>query len=193
MMSDCCAKTEITFPEASLGDASPARVAAFEKVCLLTYQNAHTQIYGAKKFSNGEIIANRYELILPKRATMGSAGYDFYADKDYTIPPGGCCVITTGVCCHIKPGWFLMLVPRSGMGFKYGVRLANTSGIIDSDYVDGETHGHILVKLINHDYDETIHVYRGDRFCQGILLPYGITTDDDVTDERTGGYGSTGK
>lgn len=60
------------------------------------------------------------------------------------------------------------------------------------DFINGDTHGHILVKLVNHDHDETIHIYRGDRFCQGILLPYGVTVSDDVTDERVGGCGSTG-
>lgn len=191
-MSDCCVKTASVSGKPLFETSSPKRIAEFEKVCLLTYQSAHTKLYGAGEYLNGQIISNHTDIKLPKRATAGSAGYDFYADKDYVIPPGGCCVITTGVCCRIADGWFLMLVPRSGMGFNYGIRLSNTAGVIDRDFVEGDTHGHILVKLVNHDHDETIHIYRGDRFCQGILLPCGITVSDDVTDERMGGCGSTG-
>ena len=168
------------------------RVAKFEKVCFSQYERAVENIT-LRNISHEEMLENYHSINLPKRSTKGSAGYDFYADRDYVIPVGGSVVITTGIACQMNDDYVLMLFPRSGLGFKTSVRLANTAGIIDSDFVNGETCGHILVKLINNDYYDDIVIKRGERFCQGVLLPFGITVDDDVDDDRAGGIGSTGK
>lgn len=70
------------------------------------------------------------EIKLPKRATAGSAGYDFYSLSDFTLNPGEEIKIPTGVRCVIPEGYFLMIVPRSGIGFTSLTRLANTVGVI---------------------------------------------------------------
>ena len=167
-------------------------VAKFHKVPYAIYKNA-VEANNQYDLNPDDIQHDYDDIALPVRATTGSAGYDFYADADYVIPVGESVIITTGVSCTISDGWFLALFPRSGMGFKYGVRLANTVGVIDSDFVYGATCGHILVKLTNHDSENPIRICKGDRFCQGIFIPFGIVRDDDpIANQRVGGTGSTG-
>ena len=131
------------------------------------------------------------EIPLPKRATAGSAGYDFVSPVDVTIPGGETALIPTGIRAEMEQGWVLMLFPRSSLGFKYSMRLANTVGVIDSDYAYAKNEGHIMVKLRN-PLDTPVSIGRGDRFCQGVFLPYGTAEEEDeVTAGRVGGFGST--
>ena len=134
---------------------------------------------------------------LPQRSTNGSAGYDFIAPFDIKIPFGKSMIVPTGIKCAIREGWFLALFPRSGQGFKFGIEIANTVGIIDEDYYNNENNeGHIMVKITNKDISihKDFEVKAGQAFCQGIFLPYGVTVDDDKIEKavRTGGMGSTG-
>ena len=134
---------------------------------------------------------------LPRRATAGSAGYDFVCTADVTLHPGDAITIPTGIRCEMQPGWVLMLFPRSGLGFKHQIRLANTVGVIDSDYFHAANEGHIMVRLTcgmspcsmdSHD----VTIRKGERFCQGVFLPHGLAEEDEVAGDRTGGFGSTG-
>ena len=136
-----------------------------------------------------------YEKIkLPKRATKGSAGYDFFAAYNFTIKPGETMTIPTGIRVKIDDGWFLSIYPRSGLGFKYRLRLNNTVGIIDSDYYNALNEGHIFIKITNESLDnQVLEIKEGEAFAQGIFLSYGITIDDDVVETRIGGMGSTTK
>ena len=129
---------------------------------------------------------------LPKRATSGSAGYDFYSPKEYTLLPGETVKIPTGIRVKIDDGWVLTIFPRSSLGFKYKLRLDNTVGIIDSDYYYAENEGHIFIKLTNCG-DKPLTIEKGKAFAQGVFLEYGVTYDDDSDGVRTGGFGSTGK
>ena len=134
-----------------------------------------------------------YEAIrLPKRATAGSAGYDFFAPAEFTLKPGETVKIPTGIRVEMQPEWVLKCYPRSGLGFKYRLQLNNTVGIIDSDYFYSDNEGHIMVKITNEGV-KTMKVTKGDGFCQGIFLPYGITEDDKTEGTRNGGFGSTDK
>ncbi|MBO5786392.1 MAG: deoxyuridine 5'-triphosphate nucleotidohydrolase [Clostridia bacterium] len=142
------------------------------------------------KVSNTQFGREGYEnIILPRRATAGSAGYDFIAPYDFVLESGEEIVIDTGIRAKIAEGWVLVILPRSGSGFKYGVRLANTAGVIDSDYFNADNEGHIKIKLVGGN--KTYTVKAGDAFAQGLFLPYGITEDDECTEERHGGFGST--
>ena len=132
------------------------------------------------------------EIPLPRRATAGSAGYDFVSPAETEIPAGGTALIPTGIRAEMEPGWMLALFPRSSLGFKTGVRLCNTTGIIDSDYAFAKNEGHIMVKLRNPS-DRPVVIGRGERFCQGVFLPYGLAEEDGETAERKGGFGSTGR
>ena len=134
------------------------------------------------------------DIVLPKRATSGSAGYDFFAPFDFTLEPGQSIKIPTGIRVFIEDGWVLQNYPRSGLGFKFRLQLNNTVGIIDSDYYYSDNQGHIFTKLTNDSRDgKTVTVKKGEGFCQGIFVQYGITFDDDVSARRNGGFGSTTK
>ena len=138
------------------------------------------------------------DIALPRRATAGSAGYDFICPMDVHLAPGEAVTIPTGIRCEMQPGWVLMLFPRSGLGFKHQVRLANTVGVIDADYFHAANEGHIMVRLANGQSPCTadshaVTIRKGERFCQGIFLPHGLAEEDEVTADRTGGFGSTGK
>ncbi len=132
------------------------------------------------------------EIPLPRRATAGSAGYDFIAPAETVIPAGGDALIPTGIRSEMEPGWVLMLFPRSSLGFRSGIRLSNTAGIIDSDYAFARNEGHIMVKLRNPS-DRPVTIGKGERFCQGVFLPYGTAEEPQCFAERQGGLGSTGK
>ena len=133
-----------------------------------------------------------YEHIqLPCRATSGSAGYDFFAPVGFELPAGESIKIPTGVRALIEDGWVLTLYPRSSLGFKFRFQLDNSVGVIDSDYYGADNEGHILVMLVNGG-DHAVTIGRGERFCQGILVPFGLAEEEDVAGVRSGGFGSTG-
>ena len=142
-----------------------------------------------------EEIKEIYDQIkLPKRATRGSAGYDFFSPVDFELKPGETIKIPTGIRVFIESDWVLNIFPRSGLGFKFRLQMNNTVGIIDSDYFYSDNEGHIFAKLINDTNENKVVELKADTgFMQGIFVEYGITVDDDVTDVRNGGFGSTTK
>ena len=108
------------------------RIAKFEKISfkqfLIDWQSEHPD-------DSEDRIREIYDSIrLPRRATAGSAGYDFFAPAGFSLDPGQCTRILTGIRARIDDGWVLKIYPRSGLGFKYRLQLNNTVGIIDSDY-----------------------------------------------------------
>ena len=132
------------------------------------------------------------EIKLPKRATRGSAGYDFYAPVSIRLKPGGTIKIPAGIRVKMDEGWVLKCYPRSGLGFKYRLQLNNTVGIIDSDYFYSDNEGHIFAKITNDSKEgKTVCINAGEGFMQGIFVEYGITKDDETVEIRNGGFGST--
>ncbi|HHT88188.1 MAG TPA: deoxyuridine 5'-triphosphate nucleotidohydrolase [Clostridiales bacterium] len=132
------------------------------------------------------------DIKLPRRATTGSAGYDFYSPIGFELNPGETILIPTGIRVKIDEGWVLKCYPRSGLGFKYRLQLNNTVGIIDSDYYYSDNEGHIFSKLTNDSKEgKAVNIDKGAGFMQGIFVEYGITYDDDTSDIRNGGFGST--
>ena len=165
------------------------RIAKFYKVSKERFTADWTDTFGQSQKEAEKI----YEAIrLPKRATAGSAGYDFFAPSEFILKPGETVKIPTGIRVEMQPEWVLKCYPRSGLGFKYRLQLNNTVGIIDSDYFYSDNEGHIMVKITN-EGNKTMKVAKGDGFCQGIFLPYGITEDDKTEGTRNGGFGSTNK
>lgn len=133
-------------------------------------------------------------IVLPKRATKGSAGYDFYSPIDFTLAPGKTIKIPTGIRVSIDESWVLGIYPRSGLGFKYRLQMNNTVGIIDSDYFYSDNEGHIFIKMTNDSNEgKTVTITKWQGFAQGIFFEYGIVEDDDATEVRNGGFGSTTK
>lgn len=145
-------------------------------------------------FTEEEIIEIYNNIKLPKRATTGSAGYDFYIPTELYLSPGNTVKIPTGIRCEMEEGWVLKIYPRSGLGFKFRLQLNNTVGIIDQDYFYSDNEGHIMAKLTNDSNEcKTVSLKAGEGFAQGIFVEYGITVDDEADGVRNGGFGSTTK
>ena len=163
------------------------RIAEFKKVSKEQFAKDWLDTFGTNE--------NVYdEIKLPRRATKGSAGYDFLSTSDIELKPGETAKIPTGIRVRIDDGWVLKLYPRSGLGFKFRLQLNNTVGIIDSDYYNSDNEGHIFIKITNDSNEgKTVKLSKGDGFAQGIFVEYGITTDDDADEIRNGGFGSTSK
>ena len=100
------------------------RIAKFHKVSYGQFSSAYSD-------ATEECYNN---IKLPHRATVGSAGYDFYSPFDFTLAPGEEITIPTGIRAEIENGYVLLIYPRSGLGFKFRLTLNNTVGVIDSDY-----------------------------------------------------------
>lgn len=133
------------------------------------------------------------EYNLPRRATMKSAGYDFYAIDDFVIHPGEVLRVPTGVKVIMNDDEAFMLYVRSSMGFKYNVRMTNQVGVIDADYYNNtDNEGHMWFSLQNHG-DKDFFVKKGSAFGQGVFTKFLVTDDDDASDLRVSGIGSTNK
>lgn len=127
----------------------------------------------------------------PERATEDSSGYDFFAPFSFTLAPSESIIIPTGIKAYMNKDNELLIFPRSSLGFKFEMKIANTLAKIDSDYVDNEKNeGHILIKITNGDEKE-MGIEQGDAFCQGTFYKYLVTMDDTVQRKRVGGIGST--
>lgn len=181
-------------------------VGKFEKVSLNEFKKSIKEEFD-EAFSNKQIENLYNDIKLPCRATSFSAGYDIYAPFEFILKPNCVIKIPVGIRVSISDGWFLGIVPRSGLGFKYFETLANSIGIIDSDFFNSDNEGHIMVKIVNRspiedvrtsmligEYSKyTMKVEKGKAFVQGIFLPFGITVNDDANGVRNGGFGSTDK
>lgn len=132
---------------------------------------------------------------LPQRGTKASAGYDIYAPYNIILSPNEEINIPTGLKAYMQLGEVLMAFPRSGLGFKYYCRLANTVGVIDQDYYNNpKNEGHMFVKIRN-EGDKEMLIKQGDGMCQMIFMPF-LLADGDSFDngaDREGGFGSTTK
>lgn len=179
----------------------PPRVGHFEKV---TFERFKTDIKDAfgDRWSDEEIEKFYDEIKLPRRATKGSSGYDIFTPIPLTLRPWDAVKFPTGIRAVLQEGWWLSIIPRSGSGFKLFLRLANTVGNIDMDYAGSDNEGHIWAKIRTEPVnavvmknlfipENDIHIAQGEAFSQGVLLPHGITDDDDVDGIRNGGFGST--
>jgi dUTP pyrophosphatase len=133
-------------------------------------------------------------VVIPKRATEGSAGYDLASIMDISIMPGEIKLIPTGLKVFMPKTEALFLFPRSSLAIKKGLMMSNSVGIIDSDYYGNtDNEGHIMVPLYNFR-TETQTILKGERVAQGIFMSYLRTTDDETDGiVRLGGFGSSGK
>ena len=167
----------------------------FERVSYEQFKEGYYKCFlNCKSEGLEEYLDRIYSAIkLPVRATKDSAGYDFFTPISFRLEPGSSIVIPTGIRVRINEGWFLGLFPKSGLGTKYRLQLDNTTGIIDSGYYYSDNEGHIFAKITNDSRvaNNTVTLYEGKAFMQGIFIPFGITDDDKATGIRNGGFGST--
>ena len=149
-----------------------------------------------KEFSFEKVSRLEEDIKLPLRSTKGSAGYDFFAFEDITIEPfekdSKPSLIATGVKAKI-PNWtFLMLANRSSNPGRLHLVMPASIGVIDSDYYNNQDNeGEIFFSFYNIG-SKPVHIKKGDKLGQGIVMPYFTTSNDVSTGLRTGGIGSTG-
>lgn len=132
--------------------------------------------------------------IIPTRADDRSAGYDIYSPITFSIKPNEIVKIETNIKCQLEDYDVLMIYPRSSIGIKNNIMLANTTGVIDSSYYNNESNeGNIIIALYNYG-DKIQHFDVGDRIAQAVIYPF-LTVDNDIIigDRRIGGIGSSGK
>ena len=132
---------------------------------------------------------------LPVRSTKNSAGYDIEAAEDVTIPAFKLgqkpVLVKTGLKAYMQSNEVLILANRSSNPGKKGLILANSIGVVDSDYYGNpDNDGHIMFAFFNFK-DEDIQIKKGDRIGQGMFQKYLVTDNDMPGGERTGGFGST--
>lgn len=144
----------------------------------------------AKGFENSNIN-------LPVRSTKNSAGYDVEAAEDCVIPafkPGQKpTLVKTGIKAYMESDEVLILANRSSNPGKKGLILANSIGVVDSDYYgNSDNDGHIMYAFFNFKAED-VEIKKGDRIGQAIFQKYLVTDDDIAQGERTGGFGSTNK
>ena len=130
---------------------------------------------------------------LPERATANSAGYDFFAPEDITLPAKTLTRVMTGIKCELRPYMVLILANRSSNPSKKGLYLANGVGIVDADYYNNlDNEGEIGFEFYNNS-EEDIIISKNEKIGQGIITTYVRVEDDKATGSRAGGFGSTGK
>lgn len=161
----------------------------FEKVSYEQYRKSKENI---SDYSEEEIRAEYENIRLPKRATIGSAGYDIFSPFDFILKAGKTIKFPTGIRVLLDSDKFLAIYPRSGLGYKYRVQLDNTVGIIDSDYYQSDNEGQIYIKLTNDSRErKPVEIKAGEAIAQGIITQFFKTDDDNADGIRNGGFGST--
>lgn len=162
-------------------------IRGFEKVSIEQWMNDHQE-----KYSYHEWKDTYNDIKFPKRATKHSAGYDIYSPFDFKLNPNEEIKFPLGVKAYMLEDEFMAIYPRSGLGFKYYTRLANTIGIGDSDYYNNdENEGHYWIKLRN-EGNVTMYVEKGEAVAQAIFQKYLMVDGDSFNGEtREGGFGST--
>ena len=173
----------------------------FEKVSFEEYSKERVKLFGERP---DEYLREEYDSIqLPRRATSGSAGYDFFCPFPINNIGDSCTFGNSGLNMKRKEvtiptgiRWIsdddslvLLLMPRSGLGFKYGMALSNTIGVIDSDYYHSDNEGHIMAKIYS---SKEFSLEEGQAFMQGIVVPFCASCDEEpIFVNRNGGFGST--
>ena len=135
------------------------------------------------------------DIKLPERSTLNSAGYDFFAIEDVTLPAKKLTRVMTGVKCELMPNQVLILANRSSNPSKKGLILANGIGVIDADYYGNpDNDGEMGFEFYN-ILDEDVIIKKGEKLGQGIIMKFDKTEDDYISNPyktRVGGFGSTG-
>lgn len=186
--------------EGRVGYLKPIMKRYFEKVSRGQWTKDYSEWYKDTKMvdSSPKEVVSDLEYVYsslkkPRRATTGSAGYDICTPFDVTIESGDKVKIPTGWKVYMPSNEVLIGSTRSSDGVKKNIRVANVFPVIDSDYVDNkDNEGMIYIVLKNEDSEPRTY-NEGDAIAQLIFIEYKITDDDDTTETRKGGIGSTTK
>ena len=168
------------------------RIAEFYKISFEQFQKDYNDIFNNNK-PEEELKEIYNNIKLPKRATSGSAGYDFYLPFDISLKAGEQITIPTGIRFRSEPDYALFIFSKSGLGTKSRLQLNTTVSIIDSDYYYSDNEGHMMYRIIHDSRDENaiLNLSQGKGFLQGVFIKFGITETDNASAIRNGGLGST--
>ena len=163
----------------------------FEKVSYEQWKGA----CGLAELGDDKLSKMYDAIILPHQATAASAGCDFFMPFALNLEAGGKFRIASGIRWVTEQQSadrekVLLIVPRSGLGFKYGIKLSNTVGVIDADYCDSDNEGHIIISLENPS-EQDVYLDQGKPFAQGIIVKYESPEGAESEAQRNGGFGST--
>jgi dUTP pyrophosphatase len=129
---------------------------------------------------------------LPSYGTDEAAGFDLAAAADVTVAPGRVALVRTGLVIEVPKGHFLGIFARSSTPLKRGLIVANGVGIVDPDY--SGPNDEIMIQVLNFTQG-AVHITRGDRLAQGVVLPAPRVSWQEVEEIRPatrGGFGATG-
>jgi dUTP pyrophosphatase len=146
-----------------------------------------------KSFLNVKVKKLHPDAVIPTYATYGSACFDLHSVESGKVFPGGYEYFGTCLSFEVPEDHVMLIYSRSGHGFKNSVRLANATGIIDSDY-----RGEVKVKLHNDHSSAVFEVEAGDRIAQAMVIPvnqarFELVEELSETERGAGGFGSTDK
>ncbi len=139
-----------------------------------------------------EIVSSYENILLPKRGSKASAGYDFYLLKDIVIKSNDEIKVKTGIKAYMLEDEVLEIHMRSSLGIK-GIRIKNTVGIIDSDYYNNPKNEGEIIAFLQNTSNEDLTLKKGERFIQGIFKKYLVVDNEEDLEKRVGGFGSTNK
>lgn len=168
------------------------RIAEFYKVSYEQFKKDYIAING-NNVVDTELKKMYDEIKLPKRATTGSAGYDFYLPYAISLKAGEELTIPTGICFECQQDYAMLFMSKSGLGTKSRLQLNTCVSLIDSDYFYSDNEGHILARVIHdsRDKDAVLSLPAGKSFLQGVFVKFGVTKSDEAKGIRNGGFGST--
>ncbi len=134
---------------------------------------------------------------LPVRKTKYSAGYDIESAEDVVIPSFkkgmAPTLVKTGLKAYMQEDEYLKICNRSSNPKKKGLILANSIGVVDSDYYGNvDNDGHIMFAFYNIK-DEDVQIKKGECIGQAIFEKFLLADDDIAEGVRSGGFGSTSK
>ncbi len=139
-----------------------------------------------------EIVSSYKNILLPKRGSKSSAGYDFYLLEDIVIKANDEIKVKTGIKAYMLEDEVLEIHMRSSLGIK-GIRIKNTVGIIDSDYYNNPKNEGEIIAFLENTSNEDFKLKKGERFIQGIFKKYLVVDNEEELEKRIGGFGSTNK
>ncbi len=151
--------------------------------------------------SNRDIVllATDNDIVVPKKGSSASAGWDLYSNENCIIMPGTRQLISTGLNLNYLPDTFyLRIAPRSGLACR---SIDIGAGVVDADY-----RGELKVLIINNSLSnftidtetriaQLIPEYCGDLQLKVLDAAKQVQmTDSFIRQTRgDGGFGSTGK